>query len=111
MAKPKLMEYFGNARVYLGLAISDGLSTSMVEAMTYGAFPIQSKNSSAPEFLENEVTGGIVDPWDIVGISKLLKRALLEDELVNQAALVNFETLKEKYDWETGLTNLVRIYD
>jgi glycosyltransferase involved in cell wall biosynthesis len=111
MAKPKLMEYFGNARVYLGLAISDGLSTSMVEAMTYGAFPIQSNNSSAPEFLENEVTGGIVDPWDIAGISKLLQRALLDDELVNQAALVNFETLKEKYDWETGLTNLVRIYD
>lgn len=111
MAKPKLMEIFGRARVYIGLAISDGLSTSMVEAMTYGAFPIQSKNSAAPEFLENKVTGGIVDPWDISEISKLLKMALLDDKLVNQAALVNLETLKAKYDWEVGLTNLVRVYD
>jgi glycosyltransferase involved in cell wall biosynthesis len=111
MAKPKLMDYFGQARVYIGLAISDGLSTSMVEAMTYGAFPIQSKNSSAPAFLEDKVTGGIVDPWDVLEISKLLKMALLDDELVDQAALANLATLRVKYDWEAGLTNLMKIYE
>jgi glycosyltransferase involved in cell wall biosynthesis len=111
MAKEELAKYFGEARVYIGLAISDGLSTSMAEAMAYGAFPIQSKNSAAPEFLQNNITGGIVDPWDIIEISRLLKLALLDDELVNQAALVNHETLKQKYDWEIGLANLVKIYD
>jgi glycosyltransferase involved in cell wall biosynthesis len=110
MAKSKLMEYFKEARVYLGLANSDGLSTSMVEAMAHGAFPIQSKNSSASEFLENEINGGIVDPWDILEVSKLLKMALLDDELVNQAAVDNLETLKAKYDWEKGLSRLMKLY-
>jgi glycosyltransferase involved in cell wall biosynthesis len=111
MAKPKLMEHFREARVYMGIAISDGLSTSMVEAMAYGAFPIQSRESSAPEFLENEVTGGIVDPWNILEVSKILKMALFDDELVNQAAVVNLETLRAKYNWEKGLSRLVEVYD
>lgn len=111
MPKATLMKYFGEARVYIGLAISDGLSTSMVEAMSHGAFPIQSKNSSAPEFLENSVTGGVVDPWNIPEIAKILKNALLDDELVINAARINLETLRSKYDWEIGLSSLVEIYD
>lgn len=110
MAKTELMQYFAEARVYIGLAISDGLSTSMAEAMCYGAFPIQSRNSAASKFLENKITGGIVDPWDVMETSRLLKMALLDDELVNHAASVNLETIKKKYNWEIGLANLVKIY-
>jgi hypothetical protein len=37
----------------------------MVEAMSAGAFPIQSENSAASEFLIHEVLGCIVDPWNL----------------------------------------------
>lgn len=111
MPKTKLMEYFREARVYLGLALSDGLSTSMVEAMSNGAFPIQSKNSAAPDFLVNEVTGGVVDPNDLQEISRLLRMALTDNELVDQAALSNFEVLKAKYEWETGVSKLAEVYE
>ena len=109
--KSELMDYFKEARVYLGLSISDGLSTSMVEAMIYGAFPIQSQNSSAPEFLMSGVTGGVVDPWNIEEIKNMLKIALTSDELVDQAAVVNKRIIAEKYSWDVGLTKLVEVYD
>lgn len=111
MPKTKLMEYFGEARVYLGLALSDGLSTSMVEAMTYGAFPIQSQNSAAPKFLINKVTGGVVDPSDIQEVSNLLRMALLNNELVDHAALANLKVLQDKYNWEIGITKMVEVYE
>jgi len=111
MPKSKLMEYFKEARVYLGLAISDGLSTSMVEAMTYGAFPIQSLNSSAPTFLVNGVTGGVVDPWRTQEIADLLEIALSNDELVDSAAVSNRQTITTKYSWELGLSKLVEVYE
>jgi len=111
MPKPELMRYFMEARIYIGLAISDGLSTSMVEAMMHGVFPIQSKNSSAPKFLEHKVTGGIVDPWNIPEIVHLLKLALEDNDLIDKAALRNFETLRLKFDREVGLASLMRIYD
>jgi len=111
MPKTKLMEHFGAARVYLGLALSDGLSTSMVEAMTYGAFPIQSQNSAAPEFLVNKVTGGVVDPLDIREVSNLLEMALLNNKLVDHAALANLEVLQDKYNWEIGITKMAEVYE
>jgi glycosyltransferase involved in cell wall biosynthesis len=109
--KSELMEYFKEARVYLGLSISDGLSTSMVEAMSYGAFPIQSQNSSAPKFLTNGVTGGVVDPWNIQEVVSILKNALTSDELVDQAAISNARIIADKYSWSVGLDKLAEVYD
>jgi len=111
MPKIELMKFFRESRVYLGLAISDGLSTSMVEAMSLGAFPIQSRNSAAPDFIVDGVSGGVVDPWDIEGITEILAKALTDDELVDRASNINVQTLRKKYDWEIGLSELVRIYD
>lgn len=108
--KSELMEYFKEARIYLGLSISDGLSTSMVEAMSYGAFPIQSQNSSAPEFLTHGVTGGVVDPWNIGEITNMLKIALTSDELVDRAAIMNRQVIANKYSWDIGLEKLAEVY-
>ena len=111
MPKAELMEFFKEARVYLGLAISDGLSTSMVEAMSFGAFPIQSQNSSAPEFLVHGVTGGVVDPWDIQEIADLLRISLSNDELVDKAAVSNRHIIDDKYSWDNGLRKLAEVYE
>lgn len=110
LPKLELIEHFKVARAYIGLAISDGLSTSMVEAMICGAFPIQSKNSSASEFLVSEINGGVVDPWDIQEVCRLLKLALMDDVLVDQAAVINNEKVDLMYNWETGLNRLKSIY-
>jgi glycosyltransferase involved in cell wall biosynthesis len=83
----------------------------MVEAMSHGAFPIQSSNSSAPDFLLSGVTGGVVDPYDIEGISRQLMDALLSDDLVDLAAIANIEVLKTKYNWEMGIKKLVEVYE
>lgn len=111
MSKSDLMEYFKEARVYLGLAISDGLSTSMVEAMIYGAFPIQSQNSAAPQLLVNGLSGGVVDPWSIQEVTNLLKIALTNDDLVDQAAISNSQIIADKYSWDIGLSKLAEVYE
>jgi glycosyltransferase involved in cell wall biosynthesis len=110
MPKKQLMQYFDEARVYIGLAISDGLSTSMVEAMAHGVFPIQSKNSAASDFLVHGLSGGVVDPWDISGISTLLKLALTDDLLVDQASKLNQEVLLRKYNWDEGIIRIQKLY-
>lgn len=111
LPKSELMKHFSSSRVYIGLAVSDGLSTSMVEAMMHGAFPIQSKNSAAPEFLNHGITGGIVDPWDFLEIVRMLKLALTDDNLVEKASSSNLETLKTKFVWSEGLARIEKIYE
>ena len=110
MKHDELMEYFRKSRIYIGMSISDGLSTSMVEAMSNGVFPIQSENSAASEFIEDGVTGMILDPWNIDGISDAIRRSLLDDLMVDKAAIKNAETINLQYSLELGKNRISHLY-
>jgi glycosyltransferase involved in cell wall biosynthesis len=110
VAHNEILKEFQKSRVYIGLSISDGLSTSMVEAMSMGCFPIQSENSAAGLFLENGISGFIVDPWDIDGLVTKISTALRDDELVNEASTRNIETLNIKYSFDTGVKIIQNLY-
>jgi glycosyltransferase involved in cell wall biosynthesis len=110
MKHEELMEYFKKSRIYIGMSISDGLSTSMVEAMSNGVFPIQSENSAASEFIEDGVTGMILDPWNIDGISDAIRKSLLDDLMVDKAAIKNAETINLQYSLELGKNRISHLY-
>lgn len=95
-----IMQLFCKARIYIGLSISDGISTSMLEAMSVGTFPIQSITSGAGDWIENGKNGFLVEPEDIEVISKQIERALKDDALVEDAAKQNAMIIKEKADFE-----------
>ena len=56
----KLRTLFQESIIYLGLSRSDGLSTSFLEAMCHGSYPIQSDTSCAEEVLSLGGIGSIV---------------------------------------------------
>jgi len=60
-ALPRL---YGEARVSVGLGISDGVPQTFLEALLLGAFPVQSFTSAAGEWVEDGVTGLLVPPED-----------------------------------------------
>jgi len=93
------------ARISIGLSMGDAISTSLLEAMSVGSFPIQSCTSCANEWFDNNITGYIVPPEDPNEISNYIRKALLDDDLVDNASkinidkiskFVNYDTLKEK---------------
>lgn len=106
----KILWYHGHARIYLGLSISDGISTSLLEAIAEGAFPIQSNTSAADEWIVHGKTGFIVPPEDPEIIEKALRRALKEDKLVDQAAILNWKTAKERLDSRKIKKQTVEMY-
>jgi glycosyltransferase involved in cell wall biosynthesis len=94
----EMLGWYGKARLYIGLSISDAISTSLLEAMVMGTFPIQSCTACADEWIEDGKTGFIVPPEDTDIIEKFIRRVLLEDELVDHAAEVNAQTARERLD-------------
>lgn len=110
ISKIEFLEKFASARIYIGIGISDGLSTSMVEAMGAGTFPIQSENSGAKDFLVDGVNGFIVDPWDLPSLQKCISRALKDDDLVDKAQKSNAGIIEDKYDYEKNVMKLSEIY-
>ena len=108
--KAVLKDLFGKARVYIGLSESDGAPSSMIEAMESGCFPIQSQNSAGYEFIQNSVSGFIVDPWNLEAVQSSISIALNRNELVDRAADLNKEKLIEVYDLEKGKKRMKEIY-
>jgi glycosyltransferase involved in cell wall biosynthesis len=110
ISRKEMDKMFSEARIAISLAISDGLPGSLVEAMKGGAFPIQSRNSAGLDFLENGVTGFLVDPEDINEIKMSMKIALENDHLVDSAYPKSLKVLEEKYSLKLGKEKLKNIY-
>jgi glycosyltransferase involved in cell wall biosynthesis len=106
-----MLQLFSDARVYLGVSISDAISTSMLEAMATGAFPIQTDTSCCDEWIEDGRDGFIIPSDDVVRIAERLKLALTDDALVDAAAEKNWQTVRARLDKDILKTKAIALYD
>ena len=84
-----LME-FAKSRIYIGCSVSDGISTSFIEALIYGAYPIQTNTSCANEWVSKGVVASIVGLDSNLLLAEILK-ALEDNSLVNSASENNYK--------------------
>ena len=49
----QVLDLFFRARIYVGLSVTDGISTSMLEAMAMGAIPVQTATSCCDEWFSD----------------------------------------------------------
>jgi glycosyltransferase involved in cell wall biosynthesis len=96
----EMLKHFSEARIYIGISLSDGISTSLLEAMATGCYPIQTGTSCADEWLDS-TSGSIVDLNHIDDLSTTIKQALQDDALVDQAAYSNYNLIKSRADVST----------
>lgn len=107
----QMLRLQGRARVYIGISISDAISTSMLEAMAMGAFPIQTNTSCCDEWIADGRSGFIVPPDDVDLIADRIRRAVTDDALVSQAAETNWATVQERLDQCLLRKQAVAFYD
>jgi len=84
----EMLKHFSEARVYIGISLSDGISTSLLEAMATGCYPIQTNTSCANEWLM-EYSGSIVPPRNPALLSQLLVKIIPNKELIDAAGISN----------------------
>jgi glycosyltransferase involved in cell wall biosynthesis len=96
----EILQHFGQSRLYMGISISDAISTSVLEAMAMGAFPIQSNTSCCDEWFEDGIGGYIVPPENFDLICDRFERALIDDGLVDRAAAINEQTIRDRLSSE-----------
>jgi glycosyltransferase involved in cell wall biosynthesis len=94
LSREQMSSLFYRARIYLGCSVSDGLSTSFLEALVGGAFPIQTNTSCAGELISRGASGRIVD-LNFAEIFSALKEAIQSDSLVDEAQNQNYEFAKQ----------------
>jgi glycosyltransferase involved in cell wall biosynthesis len=89
----KLQEIFSQARIYLGCSISDGISTSFLESLVAGAYPIQTVTSCANEWINKGADATLVK-LDVEEIRNAIEFALINDEFVDTAQAKNMAVAK-----------------
>jgi glycosyltransferase involved in cell wall biosynthesis len=92
-----VLSLMARARIYIGLSKSDGISTSLLEAMAMGAFPIQTGTSCASEWINHGASGAIVSLKDEEQLDSWILKAISDENLVNTAQAVNDATIRSRY--------------
>jgi glycosyltransferase involved in cell wall biosynthesis len=105
-----ILKMHGSARLSISLNVTDGVSISFLEALVMGSFPIQSNTSCADEWVENGKTAFIVSPDKPKNIAKMIRRALLDDKLVDNAAENNWQIAQKKLDYNDIKRKAINFY-
>ena len=107
----RMLALFAETRIYLGVSVSDAISTSMLEAMAMGAFPIQTNTSCCQEWIEDGVSGFSIPPDDVGYIGNKLRQALTDDTLLNRASAINWHTVCARLDQRLLRQKEIAFYD
>ncbi len=110
-SQERFLRLMGEARVFIGLSISDGISHSFLEAMVMGAFPIQSCTACVDEWIVDGESGFIVPPEDPQIVAEAIRRAVMDDALVERAAERNRRVAAERLDRELLKPRIVALYE
>jgi hypothetical protein len=98
LSHENMMNLFSRSLAYIGFSMSDGISTSMIEAMANGAIPIQTRTSCADEWVTHNKSGFILGPDDKIGLKEAIQ-AIVSGEFDSAAAReINKAVIAEKYD-------------
>jgi len=106
----EVLKHHGSARISIGLSITDAISTSLLEAMVMGSFPIQSNTSCASEWFKDGQTGILVNPEDPDEIEKAIRLAIADDNLVNKASELNYDMLFERIEKSKIKEQIIKTY-
>lgn len=91
-------QIMSRSSVYVGVSATDGISTSMLEAMAHGAIPVQTNTSCCEEWIIHGETGVALSSFDPCSILNAIKYAfsLAEDD---GARLRNYTRVKQKAEF------------
>jgi glycosyltransferase involved in cell wall biosynthesis len=93
-----VLKLLSESEIYIGHSLSDGISTSMLEAMAMGAIPIQTCTSCADEWITNAETGFIVPTNDVLALRSAVLEIVKGGFDSTQARLKNFNVIEKRYD-------------
>lgn len=95
LGEKEMARLFGTSVVYVGASRTDGISTSALEAMAFGCFPIQTDTSCAAEwFLEGQ--SGLSPSLTVDSIGAALVEALSVCSTTQSYQLTNWEIVKRR---------------
>ena len=107
----EILAMHGRARTSLALNNSDGMSSSFMEAVAAGSFPVHSEGSCGRESSPAGRAALFVSATDPDDVAAAVIRALTDDELVDRAGPVNRQVAAEYFDRNRIRARILDMYE
>jgi glycosyltransferase involved in cell wall biosynthesis len=103
-----MYDKFAASRIYIGASRSDGISTSFLEALALGAYPIQTNTSCGNEWVEKGFQAHIIEPSQ----NAILEALIVSDQLPNleEVRLKNKNLAAKFLDFEAIKLSSLKFY-
>jgi glycosyltransferase involved in cell wall biosynthesis len=111
LSHTQVLELLRRSIIYIGLSRSDGLPSSMLEAMSQGAIPIQTNTACLEGWLVDGETGFAVSTPTPLVVSRLINKVLDSPEFMKAAREKNLDIVHKKYKLEEGNLEEEGIYE
>jgi glycosyltransferase involved in cell wall biosynthesis len=113
LSHDEILTLMGKSVIYIGNSISDGIPNTMLEAVAMGAFPIQSNPGGATEEIINHGKNGLLieNPESIEEIIQLLRFAISNPEMIENAIKINTILAQEKLEYKMVKEKIVAMYE
>ena len=111
VARPKLLQYYQNATVYVLPSYYEGLPTTLLEAMSCGIPTIATDVKGSSEVIADGETGLLVPPRDPKRLAKAILKLLNDKSLRLRIGLNARKYVVDNYDWEIITGKIEKIYE
>ncbi|MGQ0797114.1 MAG: glycosyltransferase family 4 protein [Methanobacteriota archaeon] len=108
--EPHLAEALRDASVYVTAAISDGASTSLLEAMATGLVPVATDIDANRAWIRDGDNGLLFPPGHVDGLVAALDRALTDRALRSRCRERNPREIAEHASWARSMGHLDSVY-
>jgi glycosyltransferase involved in cell wall biosynthesis len=110
LSHEQMLELFRRSRVAIAFSRSDGLPASMLEAMSQGAFPVQTSSACVDGWFDDGVSGLVVNEPGDSSLAPKLKQVIESSELLSAAARQNSATIHARYSDQAIANSASQIY-
>ncbi len=105
-----VLKYLKGSDIYVQPSRTEGLSTSILEAMACKVPVIATDVGGNSEVIENGVSGILINPEDSLSLRKNIVM-ILEDEKYRKILVENaYRNILEKYNWEVVIDQYIKLY-
>jgi glycosyltransferase involved in cell wall biosynthesis len=97
--------------IYVSASRSDGASSSLLEAMACGLFPVVSAIDANRAWIEDGETGFLFEPGDAEGLARALGRAVADEELRASASDRNRARVVREGNLAVGMERMEKLLE
>ena len=107
--REEIADLFRGAAVAVSPSTHDGTPNTLLEAMACGCYPVAGDLDSIREWINPGINGTLIDPNNPNDLANAVIRALSQEDLRKQAALLNTAVIKERAEYHSSM-NQARIF-